>query len=89
MSRDIVMAQSIVLTLSEAHAPGGQRPRAPRHRAPFWLAPSERQSIVSIGMLEREDRQEPPESTVAFDAYVITERADRADPCKDLTQRLR
>jgi len=53
------------------------------------LVASERQCIVSIGMLEREDDGSAPESTVAIDAYVITERAERAGPCKDLTQRLR
>jgi uncharacterized iron-regulated protein len=90
MARDIVMAQSIrpylergvVLLAGNGHV---RRDIG----VPFWLMARERQSIVSIGMLEREDDGSAPESTVAFDSYVTTERAERADPCKDLTQRLR
>ena len=90
MSRDIVMAQSIRPYLERGAVLLAGNGHVRRDiGVPFWLAASERQSIVSIGMLEREDDGSAPESTVAFDAYVITERADRADPCKDLTQRLR
>jgi uncharacterized iron-regulated protein len=90
IARDIVMARSIrpyfgrgvVLLAGNGHV---RRDIG----VPFWLTESERQSIVSIGMLEREDESSAPESTAAFNVYVITERAERADPCKDLTQRFR
>jgi uncharacterized iron-regulated protein len=90
MARDIVMAQSIrpyfgrgvVLLAGNGHV---RRDIG----VPFWLTASERQSIVSIGMLEREDDGSESESTAAFNVNVITERAERADPCKDLTQRIR
>lgn len=90
MARDIVMAQSIrpylergvVLLAGNGHV---RRDIG----VPFWLMASERRSIVSIGMLERETDDSASESAAAYNAYVITERAERADPCKDLTQRLR
>ena len=90
MARDIVMAQSIrpylergvVLLAGNGHV---RRDIG----VPFWLMASERESLVSIGMLERDDDDSASESTAAYNVYVITERAERADPCKDLTQRLR
>jgi uncharacterized iron-regulated protein len=90
MARDIVMAQSIRPYLEQGVALLAGNGHVRRDiGVPFWLMAGERQSIVSIGMLEREEDGSAPDSTVAFDAYLITERAERADPCKDLTPRLR
>ena len=47
--------------------------------APHWLhAPSK-----SIALLEDDD------DTAGFDAYVVTERAARPDPCEELRQRMK
>jgi uncharacterized iron-regulated protein len=54
---------------------------------PHWLAPDERRDAVSIGVLERDDGGGADE-TEPFDAYVLTERAERPDPCDDLRRRL-
>ncbi len=89
MARDIVMARSIrpyvdrgvVLLAGNGHV---RRDIGIR----FWLAADERRSIVSIGLLERDDDGSGAEPATEFDAYVITERATRADPCKELAQRL-
>jgi uncharacterized iron-regulated protein len=89
MARDIVMARSIrpyvdrgvVLLAGNGHV---RRDIG----VPFWLTADERKSIVSIGLLERDDDGSGAESMADFDAYVITERAARADPCKELAQRL-
>ncbi len=89
MARDLVMARSIrpyltrgvVLLAGNGHV---------RHDigVPFWLTQDERKSVISIGLLERDDDGSNAESAADFDAYVITERAQRADPCKELAQRL-
>ena len=55
---------------------------------PFWSAADAMRDAVSIGVLERNDDTSAPEDAADFDAYVITERASRADPCKELAQRL-
>ena len=52
---------------------------------PYWLAPDERRNAVSIGVLERGDEAGESEP---FDAFVLTERAARPDPCDDLRRRL-
>jgi uncharacterized iron-regulated protein len=90
MARDLIMAQSIrpyigrgvVLLAGDGHV---RRDTG----VPFWLTADERKSMVSIGLLEREDDGQDTESALAFDVYVITERAERADPCKELSRRLR
>ena len=90
MARDIVMARSIrpyiergvVLLAGNGHV---RRDIG----VAFWLPADERRSLVSIGLLERDDDASGTESPAEFDDYVITERAERADPCKDLAQRLR
>ena len=87
MARDIVMARSIrpyfdrgiVLLAGNGHE---RRDIG----VPFWLTPDERKDIVSIGLLERDDDSSGAEAT-EFDAIVITERAERADPCKELEKR--
>ena len=89
MARDIVMARSIrpyiergvVLLAGNGHV---RRDIG----VAFWLPADERRSLVSIGLLERDDNAAGTESPVEFDYYAITERAERVDPCKDLAQRL-
>ena len=54
---------------------------------PFWLPAAAARDAVSIGVLERNDDGSLPESAAEFDAYVITESAERADPCKELAAR--
>ena len=54
---------------------------------PFWLPADAARGAISIGVLERDDGS-VPESAADFDAYVITERAERGDPCKELAKRL-
>lgn len=53
---------------------------------PFWLPADVARGAIGIGMLERDDGS-VPESAADFDAYVITERAERTDPCKELAKR--
>jgi len=82
MARDIVMARSIrpyvdrgvVLLAGNGHV---RRDIG----VSFWLTADERRSLLGIGMLERDDDGSVPESAGDFDAYVMTERAERADPC--------
>lgn len=90
MARDIVMARSIrpyiergvILLAGNGHV---RRDIG----VAFWLSANERRNLVSIGLLERDDDASGTESPAEFDAYAITERAERVDPCKDLAQRLR
>jgi uncharacterized iron-regulated protein len=89
MARDIVLAQAIrpylvggvVLLAGNGHV---RRDIG----VPFWLSPDAAREALSIGMLERDDNGLARESDEEFDAYVITERAARADPCKDLAKHL-
>jgi uncharacterized iron-regulated protein len=88
MARDIVMAQSIppyadrgiVLLAGNGHV---RRDIG----VPFWLPADAARAAISIGMLERDDSS-VPESATDFDAYVITDRAERPDPCKELAKHL-
>ena len=85
MARDIVMARSIhpyvergvVLLAGNGHV---RRDIG----VAFWLPAEARRSAVSIGLLERDDDGSASESPAEFDAYVITQRADRKDPCEEL-----
>jgi len=89
VARDIVMARAIrpyvdrgvVLLAGNGHV---RRDIG----VPFWLGADAVRDVLSIGVLERNDDTSPPEDVANFDAYVITERAARADPCKELAQRL-
>jgi len=54
---------------------------------PFWLPADAARATISIGVLERDERS-MAEGAADFDAYVITERAERTDPCKELAKRL-
>jgi uncharacterized iron-regulated protein len=88
MARDIAMAQSIrpyvgrdvVLLAGNGHV---RRDIG----VPFWLPADAVRGAISIGVLERDDSS-VPESAPDFDAYVITERAERGDPCKELAKHL-
>jgi uncharacterized iron-regulated protein len=87
MARDVVMARSIrtyvdrgvVLLAGNGHV---RRDIG----IPFWLPADAARDAISIGVLER-DGGSVPESAADFDAYVITERAERGDPCKELAKR--
>lgn len=57
--------------------------------APFWLPPRERDAAISIALLERAEDGGGPIAPGHFDAWVITARAERPDPCKDLAKRFR
>jgi len=54
---------------------------------PFWLTPDERRASVSIGLLERDDDADAGEPAGRFDAFVLTARAERPDPCEELRKR--
>ena len=91
MARDIVMARAIhpyvdgrgvVLLAGNGHV---RRDIG----VPFWLSAEEQRGAISIGMLERSDNGSVPDDAADFDAYVITDRAQRDDPCKELEQRVR
>jgi uncharacterized iron-regulated protein len=56
---------------------------------PYWLAPDERAASVSIGVLERGDDNGARELPAQFDAYVLTDPAERADPCEELKRQMR
>jgi len=90
MARDLVMAQLIrpYLTRGVMLLAGNGHVRRDIG-VPFWLTKDERRSVISIGLLERDDDGSDAEFAADFDAYVITEPAPRADPCKELAQRLR
>ncbi|MGA8032298.1 MAG: ChaN family lipoprotein [Casimicrobiaceae bacterium] len=89
MARDIVMAQSIrpysdhgvVLLAGNGHV---RRDIG----VPVWLSAAMRASAISIGLLETNDDGSTPDSGADFDAYVVTGRAERADPCKELAKRM-
>ena len=86
IARDIIMAQSIrpyidrsvVLLAGNGHV----RRDIGVH---FWLGDAT-PSAISIGLLERDEDGSTSESAADFDAYVVTERAERPDPCKELVR---
>jgi uncharacterized iron-regulated protein len=88
MARDVVMTLSIrtyvdrgiVLLAGNGHV---RRDIG----VPFWLPADAARDAISIGILEHDDSS-VLESAADFDAYVITERAERDDPCKELAKRL-
>jgi uncharacterized iron-regulated protein len=55
---------------------------------PLWLSADARKSMMTISLLERSLDNALPTEAAAFDRYVLTEPAQRPDPCKDLAQRL-
>jgi uncharacterized iron-regulated protein len=90
IARDAVLASSIrphiargvVLLTGNGHARNDIG-------VPFWLTPHERAGTVSIGMFERGGSGDGALPAGDFDAYVVTDRALRPDPCVDLAKRLR
>jgi len=56
---------------------------------PFWFTPDERRASVSIGILERDGDAGAGDAAGRFDAYVLTARAERPDPCEELRTRHR
>lgn len=56
---------------------------------PHWLTPDERARAVSIGVLERDGIGGGGDVATHFDAFVLTDRAERPDPCEELRQRYR
>jgi uncharacterized iron-regulated protein len=54
---------------------------------PRWLPGDWRTATVSIGLLERDESGSSPTSAENFDAYVLTEPAERSDPCVALRKR--
>jgi uncharacterized iron-regulated protein len=88
-ARDIMMARSVqpyadkgvVLLTGNGHA---RRDVGVR----FWLSGDAQRQTISIGMLEYDD-DPVAESAHSFDAYVLTARAARSDPCEELTRQLK
>jgi uncharacterized iron-regulated protein len=56
---------------------------------PYWFTPDERRASTSIGILERDDDAGAGEAAGRFDAFVLTARTERPDPCEELRKRLR
>jgi uncharacterized iron-regulated protein len=56
---------------------------------PYWLTADERATAISIGVLERGEDERTGEGAAAFDAYLLTEPAPRADPCVELRAHMR
>jgi hypothetical protein len=89
IARDIVMAQSIrpylargvVLLAGNGHV---QRDIG----VLLWLPAETRRNAISIGILERHDGGTGvSDSDGDFDVYVVTERAERLDPCQEIPRR--
>ncbi len=89
IARDIVFAQAmqphaargVVLLAGNGHARNDVG-------VPHWLDAGLRSDSVSIALLEREDDGATPELAETVDAWVLTPRAVREDPCKDLAQKM-
>lgn len=54
---------------------------------PIWFTPDERRVSTSIGILERGGDAGAGEASDRFDAFVLTARAERPDPCEELRKR--
>jgi uncharacterized iron-regulated protein len=89
MARDIVMARSIRPYLDRGAVLLAGNGHVRRDiGVPFWLSADAARAAISIGLLESGDDGSVPESAVEFDAYAITRRAARTDPCEGLAERL-
>jgi uncharacterized iron-regulated protein len=56
---------------------------------PYWLPAGDRSNSLSIGILERGgDDNGADEPATRFDAFALTERAARPDPCDELRKRM-
>ena len=88
IARDVVIAQSIVpyaergvvLLAGDGHV---RRDIG----VPVWLPSQAARDAISIGVLERNESAATPESANEFDAYVVTETAERSDPCTEFERR--
>ncbi len=89
IARDIVMARTIapyletgvVLLAGDGHVRKDLG-------VPVWLAPAQRATTTSIGLIERDSA--PPLEALAeqYDTVVLTDTAERPDPCVPLRRRL-
>ena len=88
IARDFAMAQAlrpylargVILLTGNGHARSDMG-------VPWWLNESGKVAL-GIGLLEAAGGGDPPSDAGAFDAYVRTVVQARADPCKDLAQRV-
>ena len=88
IARDIVMARSILPYLDRDVVLLAGNGHVRRDiGVPHWLPRSDRAQAISIGLLEREERGAPSRSAEDFDAYLVTEPAQRTDPCAELKKR--
>jgi uncharacterized iron-regulated protein len=76
------MARGVVLLTGNGHA-------RVDIGVPYWFTPEERRASTSIGILERDDDAGEGEAAGRFDAFVLTARAERPDPCEELRKRYR
>ena len=89
MARDIVMARSIAPYLERGVVLLAGNGHVRRDiGVPFWLPADAQRNAMSVGLLERDDNA-AAESGADFDAYAVTERAERPDPCEALAKRRR
>ena len=89
MARDILMARSIRPYLNRGVVLLAGNGHVRRDiGVPSWLSADAARTAISIGLLEPNDDGSLPESAMDFDAYAITKRAERTDPCQGLAQRL-
>jgi len=88
VARDIVMARAIrpylqtgvVLLAGNGHV---RRDIG----VPRWIDDDWRKDAISIGLLERDQARTPFPPSEEFDAYVMTDPAQRTDPCVELAKR--
>jgi uncharacterized iron-regulated protein len=72
------LARGVVLLTGNGHARNDVG-------VPFWLTTNERRGVTTIGIVERGVADDGP---AAFDTLIVTEAAERPDPCEGLKQRL-
>lgn len=56
---------------------------------PYWLASTERANVVSIGFLELGTSDATPDDFSRYDGVVLTQAAERPDPCKEVAARFK
>ena len=88
IARDIVMARSILPYVDHGVVLLAGNGHVRRDiGVPHWVRAETARPMISIGLLESEDGKAAPDSAADFDAYVVTDRAEREDPCKEIAQR--
>lgn len=88
VARDIIMARAIrpylgtgvVLLAGNGHV---RRDIG----VPRWIPDDWRKNAISIGLLERNETPGPSQPNEEFDAYLMTDPAERTDPCAELAKR--